>query len=155
MWRSRFECVAHSTLDLEGVSYIDLEHTKVDFPESTAHLLLDDVEYEGELPRSKGSTIVVSKNFSHGFQSYYEIPQLPEPELLEIAEKFFEGDIQTKGVKNIRTFLTDLDFSDKRDFFMSPKDFITDLFCPSGKTNPWTHAGHVVMEHGCDGSLID
>ncbi len=51
---------------LEGLSYIDLDNTKTSFPESTAHLLLDDVEYEGELPRSQGSTIVVSKTFSQG-----------------------------------------------------------------------------------------
>ena len=135
---------------LEGLSYIDLEHTRVDYAESPAHLVLDDVEYEGELPRSLGSTIVLSKKFIEGFQSYYEVPPLPESELLEIAEKFFEGEIETKNVKNIRTFLTDLDFSDERDTFTSPKDFVSDLFCPHGKADPWSHAGHVVMEHGCD-----
>ena len=35
---------------LEGLSYIDLENAKVSFPESTAHLVLDDVEYEGATP---------------------------------------------------------------------------------------------------------
>jgi hypothetical protein len=135
---------------LEGLSYIDLENAKASFPESTAHLVLDDVEYEGDLPRSKGSTIVISKKFVEGFQSYYEIPPLPQSELLQIAEKFFEGEIVTENVKNIRTFLTDLDFSDRRDTFTTPKDFVSDLFCPGGKSDPWEHAGHVVMEHGCD-----
>lgn len=135
---------------LEGLSYIDLENTKVNFPESTAHLVLDDVEYEGDLPRSQGSTVVISKKFVEGFQSYYEIPPLPPSELLQIAHKFFDGDIDTGGVKNIRTFLTDLDFSDTRDAFTSPKDFVSDLFCSGGRSDPWEHAGHVVMEHGCD-----
>jgi hypothetical protein len=48
---------------LEGRSYIELEHTRVDFPESHAHLLLDDIEFDGEPPRSLGSTIVISKKY--------------------------------------------------------------------------------------------
>jgi hypothetical protein len=69
--------------------------------------------------------------------------------MIEIAETFFEGDIETKGVKNIRTFLTDLDFSHDRDTFPTPKDFVTDLLCKS-RVDPWSYIGHIVMEHGCD-----
>ncbi len=40
----------------------------------------------------------------------------------EIAEKFYETDgVNTKGVTNIREFLTDLDFSHGRDFFLTPR----------------------------------
>ena len=69
-----------------------------------------------------GSTIVVSRFFKEGFSSYYQMPELPEQEVREIAEKFFETDgVDTKGVTNIREFLTDLDFSHGRDFFLTPR----------------------------------
>lgn len=137
---------------LEGLSFIDLEKPH-DFPESTAHLVLDDVEFDGEPPRSLGSTIVISKKFAHGYQSYYEISPLPEKELVQIAEEYFEGDIETGGNTNIRTFLTDLDFGGERDTFPTPKEFVTDLLC-SKKMDPWSHAGHVVMEHGYSFSIV-
>jgi hypothetical protein len=137
---------------LAGLSYIDLEKPQ-DFPESTAHLVLDDVEFEGDPPRSLGSTIVVSKKFTHGYQSYYEIPSLPEKELVQIAHEYFDGDIESGGATNIRTFLTDLDFSGDRDAFPTPKEFVTDLLC-SNKIDKWSHAGHVVMEHGYSFGIV-
>lgn len=97
-----------------------LDHKKIDFSESPAHLLLDDISFEGDPPRSLGSTLVISTTRLEGYQSYLEIPPLPDSELVEIAEKFFDGDIRVHS-KNIRTFLTDLDFSDARDLFLTPK----------------------------------
>jgi len=95
------------------------------------------------------STIVVSKKYVDGYQRHYEVSRLPDSEMIQIAEVFFEGDITVpQGQQNIRTFLTDLDFSHDRDIFPTPKDFVTDLLCPS-KLDPWSHVGHVVMEHGC------
>ena len=63
---------------------------------------------------------MISTTRLEGYQSYLEIPPLSDSELVEIAEKYFDGDISVHS-KNIRTFLTDLDFSDARDMFLTPK----------------------------------
>jgi len=41
----------------QGKSYIELEHARTEFPESHAHLLLDEVEFDGEPPRSLGCDV--------------------------------------------------------------------------------------------------
>jgi len=136
--------VAHKAL--EGLSFISLENTRIDFLESPAHLLLDDITYDGAPPRSLGSTLVIStERIPEGFQVYHEMEPLPDTELLEIAEKYFEGDIRVHS-KNIRTFLTDLEFSDARDLFPTSKDFVASLL--SRETSTWDFMGHAICEHG-------
>jgi len=138
---------------LEGLSYIDLENARVQFPESPAHLILDTVDFDGDPPRSLGSTLVVALSPRENYDWTLEIPPLPESERVEIAHKFFEGDIQAKGT-NLRTFLTDLDFSHGRDDFPTPKEFIVDLLTKGGTIDTWSHAGHVVMEHGYSFGIV-
>jgi hypothetical protein len=144
---------------LEGTNYVELtsELLKSDFvtriKSMHVHVLADDVEVTE--PLSLGSTIVVSDAMVENFECMYVEP-LTCDNLIEIGRRKFPGTdleklrlhaMQAKG--DVRTFLFRLnDFTDVRDMFKTPKDFVYDLVCKGGCLEPRDYICRTVAEHG-------
>jgi len=52
---------------------------------------------------------------------------------------------------NVRNFLYSIQFSDKRDIFKTPRDFITDFLCEGSDINPLDYFGKSIPDMGTYG----
>ncbi len=149
--RHRFDLLPETFKDLERVE------------NSSAHIVVDDIELDKEFLEklklghkfSKGSLILIAR--TPGKIEGPEKLLMGHPDLADIVKiglrqrpKETVARLSTLARAcngNIRTFLYSLDFSASRDIFKTPKDFVSDLLCPSSD-NPRNYLGQVVSEHG-------
>jgi hypothetical protein len=111
---------------------------------------------------SRGSLVLVTQKIDKvNFYNCIEICPPSIDTLVEIGKmKFPNTELshikkiahQSKG--NIRNFLISLDFSDAKDIFKTPKDFIYDLICKNGSENPSSYIGKGVNEHGYSWNIV-
>ena len=150
---------------LVGVNYVELtsELLKSDFvtriKTTNVHVIADDVEVTE--PLSLGSTIVVSDTMIENFECMHIEPLSCEI-LVKIGlnkhpgidlEKLQMHAMQAKG--DVRTFLFQLnDFTDVRDMFKTPKDFVYDMVCKGGSLEPRDYICRTVAEHGYSWGII-
>jgi hypothetical protein len=151
---------------LAGLNYIEITSELLKGTDFTTrikttcvHVLADDVIVTE--PLSLGSTIVVSDSMVENFECMHVEPLSCEV-LVEIGlsrhpgadrEKLWMHAMQAKG--DVRTFLFRLDdFTDVRDMFKTPKDFVYDLVCKGGSLEPRDYVGKTVAEHGYSWGII-
>jgi hypothetical protein len=149
---------------LVGINYIELtsEMLKNDFITRVktmhVHILADDVDVSE--PLSLGSTIVVSDAMVENFECM-QVEPLSCDDLVSIGAKKSNLDAETlrlhamaaKG--DVRTFLYRLkDFTNTRDMFKSPKDFVYDIVCVGGCLEPRDYLCKTVTEHGYSWGIV-
>ena len=157
--------VNHVLHGLKRVDYIQkdeelLSRLKI----SDAHVIIDDIEIDKSFVDylktggriSNGSLIIIQRSvakvdfcncihFEHPtLETIVQIgkdtfPTVPTNKLLSLAEL-------SNG--NIRNYLYSIDFSDVRDIFKTPKDFIYDLVCKNGDEDPRDYIGDSINDHG-------
>ena len=140
---------------------------------ATSHLLLDDLDpdssgwrevatYIRENGRlSRGATIFIMKSVHKvdfcdciqvealSYQSCMDLAKIKFPGLsIEKIEKSFK---RSQG--NLRNFFDYLNFSDEKDIFLSPKDFVYDVLSKSER-NPRDYIGHKVDDHGFSWGIV-
>jgi hypothetical protein len=150
---------------LIGMHYVELtsDLLKSDFvtriKTTQIHILADDIEVTE--PLSLGSTIVVSDAMVENFECMHVEP-LSCDDLIKIGllkhpgtdvEKLRLHAMHAKG--DVRTFLFRLnDFTDIRDMFKTPKDFVYDMTCKGGCLEPRDYICKTVAEHGYSWGII-
>jgi hypothetical protein len=150
---------------LVGINYVELtsDLLKSDFvtriKSVNIHILADDVDVTE--PLSLGSTIVVSDTMVENFECMH-IEPLSCDNLVKIGlqkypgadlEKLMLHAMHAKG--DVRTFLFRLnDFTDVRDMFKTPKDFVYDMVCKGGSLEPRDYICRTVAEHGYSWGII-
>lgn len=149
---------------LEGHVYVELtsELMRSDLTRiknTHVHVLADDVVVTE--PLSLGSTIVVSDTMIENFECMHVEP-LSCDHLVEIGlrrypnadrERVWLHAMEARG--DVRTFLFRLnDFTDARDMFKTPKDFVYDLVCKGGCLEPRDYICKTVAEHGYSWGII-
>jgi len=149
---------------LIGTNYIELtsEMLKNDFitrvKTMNVHVLADDVDVSE--PLSLGSTIIVSDGMVENFECMHVEP-LSCQDMVTIGRKKSHHDpetlmfhaMQSKG--DIRTFLYRLkNFTESRDMFKTPKDFVYDMVCRNGCLEPRDYLGTTVTEHGYSWGIV-
>jgi len=150
---------------LVGINYVELtsDLLKSDFVSRiktvNIHVLADDVDVTETL--SLGSTIVVSDTMVENFECMH-IEPLSCEDLVQIGIKKYPGTdleklrlhaMHAKG--DVRTFLFRLnDFTDVRDMFKTPKDFVYDMVCKGGSLEPRDYICRTVAEHGYSWGII-
>jgi len=112
-------------------------------------------------PLSLGSTIVISDKIIENLLCI-KIESLSVEDIIHIGTKKFPGTNEDKirqhaisSNGDIRTFLFRMNqFTDVKDLFKSPKDFVYDLLCQGGCLEPWDYIGRSVMEHGYSWGIV-
>ena len=112
-------------------------------------------------PLSLGSTIVVSDKIIENLLCI-KIESLSVEDIIHIGTKKFPGtnedEVRRHAISSngdIRTFLFHMNqFTDIKDLFKSPKDFVYDLLCQGGCLEPWDYIGRSVMEHGYSWGVV-
>jgi len=157
--------VDHVLHGLKRVDYSQKDEELLDrLRISDAHVVIDDTELEKTLIEyiksggrlSKGSLIIIQRSVSKvDFCNciHFEHPSIDvmvqigkdqcplcPVEKLESLAKLSNG--------NIRNFLYSIDFSDFKDIFKTPRDFIYDLICEDGSETPSDYIGDPINEHG-------
>lgn len=111
---------------------------------------------------SRGSLVLVTQKIDKVY--FYNCIEIRPPSIDKLVEigkiKFPNMELfhlkkiahQSKG--NIRNFLISLDFSDEKDIFKTPKDFIYDLICKNGSENPSSCIGKCIYEHGYTWNIV-
>jgi hypothetical protein len=149
---------------LTGINYIELtsEMLKNDFmtrvKTMNVHILADDVELTE--PLSLGSTIIVSDSMVENFECMHVEPLSCE-DLITIGLKKSSHDPETLRLHamasrgDVRTFLYRLkDFTNTRDLFKTPKDFVYDMVCKGGCLEPRDYISKTVAEHGYSWGIV-
>lgn len=145
---------------LLGIHYIDLalDFFKIErIKDMYVHVLADMIEVSE--PLSLGSTIVISDKPIENFECI-KIEPLSCDDMVSIGLKKFPRNkdlmkhaIVSKG--DMRTFLFRLlDFTDVKDLFKGPKDFVYDLLCKDGDLEPRDYIGKTVSEHGYSWGIV-
>jgi len=147
----------HSRFDLIDETVRDLERLE----NSTAHVVCEDLDLldrdriKAGRKYSKGALIIITRSIAKvdfcnclhlghpdiGLMVKIGLRNRPKESIARLTT------LAREAGGNIRTFLYSIDFSDSRDMFRTPKDFVGDLLCPS-KEDPRTHLGHIISEHG-------
>lgn len=147
---------------LIGIQYIDLalDFFKIErIKDMQVHVLADMVEVSE--PLSLGSTIVISDKPVENFECI-KLEPLSYDVMVSIGLKKFPMSNRDSIMKHalvskgdMRIFLFRLaDFTDIRDLFKSPKDFVYDLLCKGGDLEARDYIGKVVAEHGYSWGIV-
>lgn len=143
---------------------------------SGAHVLFDDFETDSigfrevmervnaGVRLSKGTTIFVSRSAAKfdkvpclevGRLSVNDLTRMgrercPDKSLVAVTAA------AKKSRGNVQNFLMYLEFSDRKDIFKTPKDFVHDLVCGDVRwpEDPWTHLCEPTVEHGYSWGII-
>ena len=152
---------------LQGLSHFDLiPETFRDLDRlenSIAHIVVDDIELDREFLEkikngyrfSKGALIIITQNISKlDFCNclHFEHPDIGLMVKIGLKNRPKETITRLTSLArvargNLRTFLYSIDFLESHDLFKSPKDFVSDLLCPSLE-NPRNYIGTIISEHG-------
>ena len=156
---------------LDGLSRFDLTDESVRdldrLENSVAHVVVEDLDLvdrdriKSGKRYSKGSLIIVTRNISKvdfcnclhvdhpdiGLMVKIGLKNRPRESIARLTS------LARLARGNLRTFLFSIDFSDARDLFRTPKDFIADLLCPSND-DPATYLCEALPEHGCVWGIV-
>jgi energy-coupling factor transporter ATP-binding protein EcfA2 len=132
-------------------------HVVIDDLESDSHLtkdIFDTIRTGGKL--SLGSLIIVARNLNKvDFCNGVHFDHIDVPTMVTLGRKSFPKEtlrrlefLAEDSQGNVRNFLYSIQFSDKRDIFKTPRDFITDLLCEGSNVNPLEYFGKSIPEHG-------
>jgi hypothetical protein len=160
---------------MKGRNWVDLGYDLIKSLEfmdrlkvSDCHVVIDDLENDSHLIKdifetirtggklSKGSLIIVARNLNKvDFCNGVYFDHIDVPTMVTIGRKSFPKEplrrlefLAEESKGNVRNFLYSIQFSDKRDIFKTPRDFISDLLCEGSNVNPLEYFGKSIPEHG-------
>jgi len=159
---------------MNGRQWVDLTHEHIrnaEFMErlkdSVCHVVIDDLESDTHLVKgifetvksgsrvSRGSLIFISRTVTKiDFCNGIRFDHIDSPTMVTIGKRANPETtisqlehISSTSKGNVRNFLYSIQFSEKRDIFKTPKDFIYDMLCPSD-VDPLEYFGRAIPEHG-------
>lgn len=165
---------------MNSKNYVDLTHDLIKVPEfmdrlitSDCHVVIDDLEYESHTIKSifdsiklghklsNGSLIIIARNIGKvNFCNSVYFDHIDIPTMVTIGRQKFPKEplrrlehLATDACGNVRNFLYSINFSDSRDIFQTPRDFVCDLLCESN-VNISNYFCASIPEHGYTWDIV-
>jgi hypothetical protein len=165
---------------MKSKNYVDLTHELIKVPDfmdrlktSDCHVVIDDLESDSHFTKdifesvktghklSNGSLIIITRNIDKvDFCNSVYFDHIDNPTMVTIGRQKFPKEplrrlelLASDACGNVRNFLYSIHFSDTRDIFRSPKDFVCDLLCESN-VNISNYFCATIPEHGYTWDII-
>jgi hypothetical protein len=165
---------------MKSKNYVDLTHELIKVPEfmdrlktSDCHVVIDDLESDSHTIKdifesvktghrlSKGSLIIIARNIGKvDFCNSVYFDHVDNPTMVTIGRQKYPKEplrrlelLAKDACGNVRNFLYSIHFSDTRDIFRTPKDFVCDLLCESN-VNISTYFCASIPEHGYTWDIV-
>jgi hypothetical protein len=168
------------TTIMKSRNHVDLTHDLIKISEymdrlktSDCHVVIDDIEADSHAVKdvfesvksgqklSKGSLIIIARNIDKiDFCNSVHFDPIDNPTMVTIGRQKFPKEplrrlerLATESCGNVRNFLFSIHFSDTRDIFRTPKDFVCDLLCESN-VNISNYFCASIPEHGYTWDIV-